>query len=58
MCTTSPECKAIITVVHMVISGMDPHMTCGNLGWVLVMSLLGCVEVDFIRLLAGHGETL
>jgi hypothetical protein len=29
-----------------------------NLGSVFVMSSLGCVEVDFIRLWVGHGETL
>jgi hypothetical protein len=39
-------------------SGMDPHMISGNLGWVLVKSWLGCVEVDFIRLWVGYGETL
>jgi hypothetical protein len=32
MCTTSTECKTIITVVLTVISGMDPHMVSGNLG--------------------------
>jgi hypothetical protein len=26
MCTTSAECKAVITVVLMVMNGMDPHM--------------------------------
>jgi hypothetical protein len=26
MCTTSAECKTVITVVLMVMSGMDPHM--------------------------------
>jgi hypothetical protein len=26
MCTTSAECKTIITVVLTVMSGMDPHM--------------------------------
>jgi hypothetical protein len=25
-CTTSVECKTVITVVLMVMSGMDPHM--------------------------------
>jgi hypothetical protein len=25
-CTTSAECKTVITVVLMVMSGMDPHM--------------------------------
>jgi hypothetical protein len=41
-CTTSAECKTIITVVLAVMSGMDPHMISGNtgfwFGWV--------VEVD------------
>jgi hypothetical protein len=26
MCTTSVECKTVITAVLMVMSGMDPHM--------------------------------
>jgi hypothetical protein len=26
MCTTSAECKTVITAVLMVMSGMDPHM--------------------------------
>jgi hypothetical protein len=30
MCTTSAECKTIITVVLMVMSGMDPHMISGT----------------------------
>jgi hypothetical protein len=34
MCTTSVECKTVITVVFMAMSGMDPHMISGNLGWV------------------------
>jgi hypothetical protein len=57
MCTTSTECKIIITVMLSVISGMDPHMISGNLGWVFVKSWLDCVKVDFIRLWVGHGET-
>jgi hypothetical protein len=52
-CTTSTECKTIITVVLTVMNGMDPHMISGNLGWVLlslgwVVSkwvLLGCGSV-------------
>jgi hypothetical protein len=52
-CTTSAECKTIITTVLMVMSSMDPHMISGNLGWVLlslgwVVSkwvLLGCGSV-------------
>jgi hypothetical protein len=38
-------------------SGMDPHMISGILGWVFVKSWLGCVEVGFIRLRVSHGET-
>jgi hypothetical protein len=38
MCTTSAECKTVITVVLTVISGMDPHIISGNLGWVFVKS--------------------
>jgi hypothetical protein len=33
-CTTSIECKTVITVVLMVMSGMDPHMIRWNLRWV------------------------
>jgi hypothetical protein len=35
-CTTSIECKTVITVMLIVMSGMDPHMICGNMGWVLL----------------------
>jgi hypothetical protein len=56
-CTTSIECKTIITAVLTVMSGMDPHMISGNLGWVFVMSRLGYIEVGFIRLWVSHGET-
>jgi hypothetical protein len=31
-CTTSAECKTVITAVLTVMSGMDPHMICGT--WV------------------------
>jgi hypothetical protein len=58
MCTTSIVCKTVITTVLTVMSDMDPHMISGNLGWVLVRSWLGCVEVGFIRLWVSHGETL
>jgi hypothetical protein len=55
-CTTSAECKTVITAMLMVMSGMDPHMISGNtgfgLGWIGWV-----VEVDFIRLWVGHGET-
>jgi hypothetical protein len=51
MCTTSAECKTVITVVLMVMSSMEPHMITGNpgFGWF--------VEVDLIRLWVGHSET-
>jgi hypothetical protein len=57
MCTSSVECKTVIITVLTVMSGMDPHMISGNLGWVFVKSRLGCVEVGFIRLWVGHCET-
>jgi hypothetical protein len=56
MCTTSAECKTVITTMLMVMSGMDPHMISGNLGWVFVKSWLGCIDVGFIRLWVNHGE--
>jgi hypothetical protein len=31
MCTTSAECKTVITAMLMVMSGMDPHMI-SNIG--------------------------
>jgi hypothetical protein len=30
MCTTSVECKTVITVMLTVMSGMDPHMISGT----------------------------
>jgi hypothetical protein len=36
MCTTSIECKTVITVMLTVMSDMDPHMISGTrvgLGW-------------------------
>jgi hypothetical protein len=52
-CATSIECKTVVTAVLMVMSGMDPHMISGNLGWVLLSlgwvvlrwDLLGCGSV-------------
>jgi hypothetical protein len=35
-CTTSVECKTIITVVLTVMGGMDPQMISETLGWVMV----------------------
>jgi hypothetical protein len=43
MCTTSVECKTIITVMLTVMSVMDPHMISGNLfkfGWVVPLARL------------------
>jgi hypothetical protein len=34
MCTTSAECKTVMTVMLTVMSGMDPHTISWNLGWV------------------------
>jgi hypothetical protein len=31
-CTTSAECKTVITAVLTVMSGLDPHMISGNIG--------------------------
>jgi hypothetical protein len=49
MCTTSVECKTVITAVLTVMSGMDPDMISWNLRWVwLVLSKwvsLGCGSV-------------
>jgi hypothetical protein len=55
-CTTSAECKTVITVVLTVMSGMDPHMISENPEFGLVW-FGWFVEVDLIRLWVGHGET-
>jgi hypothetical protein len=34
ICTTSVQCKTVITAVLTVMSGMDPHMISWNLRWV------------------------
>jgi hypothetical protein len=56
-CTTSVECKTVITAVLMVMSGMDPHMITWNLKWVGFVWFGWLVEVDFIRLWVGDGVT-
>jgi hypothetical protein len=56
-CTTSAECKTVITAVLMVMSGMDPHMISWNLRWVWFGWFGWVVEVDFIRLWVCHGVT-
>jgi hypothetical protein len=50
-CTTSAQCKTVITVVLTVMSGMDPHMISGNLGWVLLC--LGWVVSKWVLLGCG-----
>jgi hypothetical protein len=57
MCTTSAECKTVITVVLTVMSGMDPHMIRWNLRCVWLDLVGWFVEVDLIRLWVGHGVT-
>jgi hypothetical protein len=42
MCTTSAECKTIITAVPTVMSGMDPHMISGT--------QVGLVELGLVSL--------
>jgi hypothetical protein len=55
-CTTSTECKTIITTVLKVMSGMDPHKISGNpvFGWVGLLKwiVLGCGSVT-VRLRDG-----
>jgi hypothetical protein len=52
MCTTSAECKTVITAMLTVMSGMDPHMVSGtrvglvNLG--LVSWLGRSSAMDFV----------
>jgi hypothetical protein len=52
-CTTSTECKIVITTVLTVMSDMDPHMISGNLGWVLLS--LGWVVSKWVLLGCGSG---
>jgi hypothetical protein len=56
-CTTSAECKTVITAVLTIMSGMDPHMISWNLKRVGFVWFGWLVEVDFIRLWVGHGVT-
>jgi hypothetical protein len=53
-CTTSAECKTVITAILTVMSGMDPHMISWNVRWVWFGWF---VEVDLIRLWVDHGVT-
>jgi hypothetical protein len=56
-CTTSVECKTVITVVLTVMSGMDPHTIRWNLRWVWFGLVGWFVKVDLLRLWVGHGVT-
>jgi hypothetical protein len=56
-CTTSAECKIVITVMLTVMSGMNPHMIRWDLRWVWFGLVGWFVEVDLIRLWVGHGVT-
>jgi hypothetical protein len=55
-CTTSAECKTVITTVLTVMSGIDPHMIRWK-PWVWLDWFGWFVEVDLIRWWVGHGET-
>jgi hypothetical protein len=44
MCTTSIECKTIITVVLTVMSGMDPHMISGTRVGLVELGLVSLVD--------------
>jgi hypothetical protein len=50
-CTTSTECKTVITTVFTVMSGIDPHMISENPG-------MGNGLIGFIWLWVDYGETL
>jgi hypothetical protein len=56
-CTTSVECKTVITAMLTVMSSMDPHMIRWNLRWVWFGLVGWFVEVDLIGLWVGHGVT-
>jgi hypothetical protein len=48
MCTTSAECKTVITIVLTVMSSMDPHMISGTWDEFWLSLQLGCVEVGLL----------
>jgi hypothetical protein len=47
MCTTSVECKTVITVVLTVISSMNPHMISGHMGMGNGYVLVGLSQSGF-----------
>jgi hypothetical protein len=44
-CTTSAECKTVITVVLMVLSGMDTHMISGTRAGLVESGLVSLVDL-------------
>jgi hypothetical protein len=44
MCTTSAECKTVITAVLTVMSGMDPHMISGMRVGLIESSMVSPVD--------------
>jgi hypothetical protein len=46
-CTTSAECKTVITAVLTVMSDMDPHMISGNIGMGNGYVLVGLCQSEF-----------
>jgi hypothetical protein len=44
MCTTSVECKTVITAVLTVITGMDPHMISGTRVGLVGLGLVSLVD--------------
>jgi hypothetical protein len=56
-CTTSAECKTVITTALTIMSSMDPHMISGKLVWVMVKFWVGLYQRGFIRLWVDHGDT-
>jgi hypothetical protein len=48
MCTTSAECKTVITAMLTVMSGMDPHMISGSWDGLWISPWFSCVEVGLL----------
>jgi hypothetical protein len=47
-CTTSVECKTVITVVLTFMSSKDPHMISGTWDGLWLTLLLGCVKLGLL----------
>jgi hypothetical protein len=57
MCTSSVDCEILMTVMLMVMSGMDHHMISETWDGFLVKSWVGLCRSGFTRLLVNHSET-